>query len=164
MLVEQPSDDSHALRLPLDVRGEHQVAALRVAASLLAVVGGIWLLALPYRVPRVVALLGLGFGILFMRRALRARTLDAASHYLELGRDALRIQNGEQLQIVPWDEVQAVRVDEDRLLVAVERRAASPLEIEPRYRGLALYELGSALHEALEAARKRGGCAPASDG
>jgi hypothetical protein len=55
-------------------------------------------------------------------------------------------------------------VDEDRLLLRVARRRGRPLEIEPRYGGVGLYELLEAVRGARERADGRGGCAPAEDG
>jgi hypothetical protein len=158
--------EGNVLRLVVDARGEREIAGLRVVAAIVALIGGLWLLALPYPVPRAFAVAGLLFAAVFLRRAMRTRTrsLDATRHYLELGRDALGLREGDATIVVPWAEVSAVRIDDDRLVVIVELRDARPLEIEPRFQGLALHELGAAIQQAFSAARSGGGCASALDG
>ena len=165
-MVDQADRDTESLRFPLDARSERQTASLRVVAALLALLAGGWLLALPYPLLYLFALASLAFAVIFLGSAARMRTrsLRAQDHYLDLGPDALRVREGDRVQIVPWGEVRSVRVDEDRLVVWVDRGTGPSPELEPRYRGLSLHGLGAAVHRAFCAAQKRGGCAPAVDG
>jgi hypothetical protein len=112
------------VRLPLDLRAERAIARLRVSAALMVALASGWLLALPYPLPRLFALAGFGFALLWFVRAARMRRQirGAADHYLELARDALRLREGERSERVPWSEVESISVDEDRLLLRVARR------------------------------------------
>ena len=81
----------------LDAQSERGAAVLRIAAALVVAVAATWLLALPYAVPRAVAVAGLMFAILWIARNLRVagRTLDPAEHYLELTAGALCLREGD---------------------------------------------------------------------
>jgi hypothetical protein len=165
-MIDQTDRDTASVRLALDAQSERQTASLRVVAALLALVAGCWLFALPYPLLYVFALASLAFAAIFLASAarMRKRSLHAQEHYLDLGPDALRVREGDRVQIVPWREVKSVRIDEDRLVVWVDRGTGPALELEPRYRGLSLHALAAAVHGAFSAAQKRGGCAPAIDG
>ena len=154
------------VRLPLDLPAERAIARLRVSAALLVSLASGWLLALPYPLPRAFAVAGFAFAVLWLVRAvrMRRRIRGAADQYLELDRDALRLRDGEREELVPWSEVESIAVDEDRLLLRVARRAGKPLEIEPQYGGVGLYDLFEAVCGARTRAGGRGGCAPAEDG
>lgn len=158
-MMERAGEQS--IRLALDERGERSAAKLRIAAALVVVVASVWLLALPYPVPRAFAVAGLLFSALWLARSLRqqAEVRDPAQHYLELSPEFLLLRSGAAQDRVPWPEVAALAVDEERLLLRVARRRGPPLEIEPRYQGLGLH----ALHAAVEAARQRARCALAPD-
>ena len=139
-------------RYPLDVRAEREAAYLRMIAAILALVGGAWLLALPYIVPRVLAVVGILFAAAFLRRAARAR--GAAEHsYLEIGPAGLSICEGDRVERVPFSEILSVSVDDDRLSVVIARRNKPALEIEPRYRGLNLQKLATAIHTGFVSSR-----------
>jgi len=163
MPVTEPRD---GMRYELDVRAEREAALLRAGAALVVSLAGAWLFALPYSVPRVFAIAGFGFALLWAVRAVRARRRirNPGEHYLELGRDALRLRDGAQLHEVPWRDVQSISIDEDRLLLRIAHREGAILEIEPRYRGVALPALYDAVRAARSRAAGRGGCAPAPDG
>ena len=47
-----------------------------------------------------------------------------------------------------WDDIASISADEDRLVVAVAPREGEPVVIPPRYGGLGMYELESAIEEA----------------
>jgi hypothetical protein len=165
--VAQPEPAAQdVVRLPLDLRAERAIARLRASAALIVVLASGWLLALPYPLPRLFALAGFGFALLWLVRAARTRRQirGAADHYLELDREALRLREGERSERVPWSEVDSIAVDEDRLLLRVARRGGPPLEIEPRYGRMGLYELFEAIRGARARAADGGGCAPAADG
>jgi hypothetical protein len=84
-------------------------------------------------------------------------------HFLELGDDALRLSEGDRVQVVPWTDVVSVSVDEDRLRVSIARRAGPVLEIEPRYvrtGSTGLADLAQAIHAAhRRACPEQGGAA-----
>jgi hypothetical protein len=153
-------------RYELDVRAEREAALLRGGAALLVLFAGTWLFALPYSVPRVFAAIGFVFAALWLVRAARIgrRIQKPAEHYLELGRDALRLREGELLHELPYGEIASVSIDEDRLVLRIARRQGPTLEIEPRYRGVALHALCDAIRAARSRASGRGGCAPGQDG
>ena len=161
-----PTQPPATLRYELDVRAEREAALLRSAGAIVALIAGTWLMVLPYAVPRVFAAAGFVFAILWLVRALRIRQRirSAGEHYLELAEDALRLRDGAQLHELPWSEVAAVSIDEDRLLLRIARRDGGVLEIEPRYRGAGLHALCDAIRAARARAARRGGCAPAGDG
>jgi hypothetical protein len=165
-MADQEGSARGVVHLPLDARAERGTAALRWVAAFLSLFGGLWLLALPYPLPRAIAVLGLVFSAIFLRQAARSRgqSLRAADHYLEITPDELRLRQGDKLEILPWSEVQSVAIDEDHLTVTVARKDGPPLELEPRYSGLGLRALGEAVHRGLASAKRRGGCAPATDG
>ncbi len=159
-------DSEQTVRLELDTQSERGAALLRTAAALLVAVSATWLLALPYAVPRAVAVVGLVFAILWIARSLRttARAGDPAEHYLELTDSALCLREGPVSERVPWLDIAGLALDEDRLLLRVVRRQGPPLEIEPRYRGLGLHALYEAVAAAWERARAPQVVAPAGDG
>jgi hypothetical protein len=159
-------DSEQTVRLVLDAQSERGAALLRIAAALIVAVSATWLLALPYAVPRAVAVAGLVFAILWIGRSLRVtgRTPDPAEHYLELTAGALCLREGTTFERVPWLDIAALSLDEDRLLVRVMRTQGPPLEIEPRYRGVGLHALYEAVTTAWLKARTPQGCAPAGDG
>lgn len=130
---------SAARRYESDARAELQALRLRGVAGIVALVAGAWLLALPDWLPRVFGLAGCAFGVLWIVRWKRGAA-PPSSTYLELRDDALVRRTGDAVEVVPWSDVRDVEVDEDRLVVRVDRAAAEPLWIEPRY-GLALYAL-----------------------
>jgi GNAT superfamily N-acetyltransferase len=161
-----PDDSEQTVRLALDVAAERATDRLRLTAAAIAAAAGLWLLALPYAVPRAIAIAGLLFATLWTARSLRrgADAEDPAEHYLELSPAALSLRAGSLIDRVPWPEVAGVAVDEDRLLLRVVRRHGPPLEIEPRYRGLGLHALYEAVADAWRKAGAERGCAPAGDG
>jgi hypothetical protein len=152
------------VRFELDTRAARETSALRALAAIVVLIGAIWLFTLPFAVPRVFALAGLVFAVFWLRGAAKRRARLPALHYLELGREALVLHDGDSEQIAPWAEVESVAVDEDRLVVIVARRGRPALAIEPQYRGVTLHALAERIQQALAAAREHGGCAPAEDG
>lgn len=126
-------------RYESDARAELQALRLRGVAGVVAVVAGAWLLVLPDWLPRLFGLAGCMFGALWIARWKRGAA-PPSSTYLELRDDALVRRTGGTVEVVRWADVRDVEVDEDRLVVRVDRGADEPLWIEPRY-GLALYAL-----------------------
>jgi hypothetical protein len=152
-------DERPCIRFELDDRAERGATALRVGAALVTMLAGAWLLLLPYSVPRVFAVAGLCFAALWLVRAARARRMAklpagaGPRDYLELRPDALCMRNHGTEQVIPWGEVVSVAIDEDRLMVVVERKNASAIMLEPQYRGTALHPLAEAVHDALVRSR-----------
>ena len=152
-------DERPCIRFELDDRAERGATALRVGAALVTMLAGVWLLLLPYSVPRFFAVAGLCFAALWLVRAARARrkakllTGAELRDYLELRPEALCMRHGGTEQVIPWGEVVSVAIDEDQLLVVVERRNASAIMLEPHYRGTALRPLAEAVHDALVRSR-----------
>lgn len=152
-------DERPCIRFELDDRAEQGATALRVGAALVTMLAGAWLLLLPYSVPRLFAVAGFCFAGLWLVRAVRARRKARLLHpeeprdYLELRPEALCLRQGGTERVIPWGEVVSVAIDEDRLLVVVERKNASAIMLEPQYRGTALRPLAEAVHDALVRSR-----------
>jgi hypothetical protein len=159
-------DERPCMRFELDDRAERGGTALRVSAALITVVAGGWLFALPYLAPRVFALAGFVFAAAWFVRAMRASKTQRrpTEHYLELRPDALCVRAGAAEQIVPWHEITAIAIDDDRLQVIVERQNCAALVLEPQYRGLGLRPMAEAVQDALTHARNTELCTQAAHG
>jgi hypothetical protein len=83
-------------------------------------------------------------------KALRRAKIRVA---LRLDEEGLHLEEGERRTDVPWGVVDAVEVDEDRLVVRVVRRGDDPLVVEPIWRGTSVYALADAVRAARDAAR-----------
>lgn len=138
-------------RFELDVHAERSTGLLRLGGAALVGACAVWIAlsdpsALGWVAALVAALASVGWVVSWRRGRKRARR--AGEWYLELGPEALVLaEGGDRLQ-VPWSEVERVLVDEDRLVVRLERAGQAPLDIQPRYRGVGLEELGAAIHAA----------------
>ena len=143
-------------RFTLDIRGESQSMTLRKAAAWLALFSGAWLLTLPYAIPRAFAVAGLGFAVLWLAGSIRTQRIlhSAHQHFLEIDATGIGLCEGGEPIRVPWQEVQSVAIDHDRLHIVVMRNDAPDLVIEPRYQGISLQELAQTLSHGL--ARGRG--------
>lgn len=151
-------DERPCVRFELDERAERGSAVLRMVAALLTIAAGIWAFALPYLAPRLFALAGFAFAALWLVRALRmlrSGRRTPSAHYLELRDNALCLREGSEEQIVPWEEITQIAIDEDRLLVVVERRNSAALLLEPQYRGVGLRPMADAVQQALVRSRHR---------
>ena len=142
---------SDTRRYESDARAELHGLRLRAAAGAVALLAGAWLLLLPGWLPRLFGAAGCGFGALWIARWRRGPAPPAGT-YLEVTDDMLVRRTGDRVERTPWSEVRDVEVDEDALVVRVEREGADPLLIEPRY-GLGLY----ALRDELRLAWRRAG-------
>jgi hypothetical protein len=148
-------------RLRRSARHEREHALLLGAAAALCVLTSLWLLAVGGTWPRLFALAGLGFGWLFALRARRAWGAAAAApdSFLELAAAGLRVCDGGQGQLLPWSQIRAVDVDEERLVVAlVGQDGRKLLEIEPCYGDLGVHDLRDTLTAAWQAAQPDDGC------
>jgi hypothetical protein len=139
-----------AVRYELDVRNERAIAWLRIVGSVVVAGGVIWLLSLgPGLIGVVLGAVGglasLGWLLVGLRGRKRANE-HAGAHYLEVSDEGFVLAEGAKVQRVRWSEVKSVAVDEDRLVVRVERKGAEPgVVVEPRYRGQSVYALAEAL-------------------
>lgn len=146
MVVEPPTQ-----RLALDVREVRDRTRLRVLASLPALLGGAWLAWVGDGwLLRTLAAAGLVFATIWLVLARRsgAQLAHAEEHYLDIGTDALQVRAGSQARTLAWSDVEAVEIDEDRLVVLLRVRGVRPLAVEPMYGGLTLAELAATLQRA----------------
>jgi hypothetical protein len=132
----------------LDVREVRDRMQLRLIASLPAFMGGLWLLWIADSLLlRILAVAGLVFAVVWVglaRRSVR-QLASAADHYLDIGDRGLTLKAGAQSRSLAWSEVDAVEIDEDRLVVRVRVRGADSLIVEPQYGELGLRELAEAI-------------------
>lgn len=137
---------------------ERSVARLRLVAAAVVGVGAVWLALLgPPPAGWLCVVGGLGASIMWLVMAFRARrrTADADRQRLVLGPDGLALVEGARERTVPWDAVDAVEIDEERLVVRVLVRGEEPVAIEPRYGGLGAYDLREAIRRAWDAGSDR---------
>ena len=133
------------LVLAMDVRAERDVARLRLAGAITCGLGAASIAVLqPTRIGFaavvLAALASLGWTVSFVR-ARRRRAVPTA-YTLTLRDAGLELREGPRTAYIAWEEVRAVEVDEDRLVVLVSRRdGAPPLVLEPRYEGTSVYTL-----------------------
>jgi len=138
----------------LDRRAESAVGALRFVAAgvvalstfCLAVQGPglvMWVII-------VLAWLATAFWLVAGSRA-RRRVREPGRWFLALRQDALELAEGERTTRVAWGEIKNVEVDEDRLVIVVERQSGPPVVIEPRYESVTIHELRNAIAGAVAA-------------
>ena len=144
------------LVLAMDVRAERDVARLRLAGAVTCGLGGASIAVLQptrigYAAAVMAALAALGWTISFVR-ARRRRAVPTA-YTLTLRDAGLELCEGTRTANVAWEDVRAVEVDEDRLVVLVHRRdGAAPLVLEPRYEGTSVYTLCELVAQRVSAA------------
>ena len=144
----EPGAADAPLTLPLDISGERAQARVRVTAAWLAMAAGIWLAAVDAAVwLRVTALTSVAFSVrwLMVQRAARAALSDPTQHYLEITREHLVIAEGSSQRTIARQEIRAIELDEDRLVVVVRLLDGQAQTIEPRYGKLGPRELGETL-------------------
>ena len=152
---ERGAQPAGTQRFVLDVRGERQSMMLRQGAAYLVLCAGAWQMALPYAVPRAFAVAGFVFAALWLVGSLRTRRVlqNAHEHFLELDAAGIGLCEGGTTLRVPWQEVQSVAINHDRLHIVVVRTNAQDLVIEPRYQGMDLQKLAETLSRALKQGR-----------
>ena len=147
-----------ALRLELDGDVERDQARLRLVAAIVALLAGAWLawVADAWWL-RLTGMASVLFSARFAQkaRAARAAERDAGAHYLEITADHVTLADGATQRTVARERVQAVELDEDRLIVVLRLSGGEELPIEPRYGGLPPRELGETLRRALWAPAHR---------
>lgn len=132
----------------LDVREVRDRMLLRAIASVPALLGGLWLLWIGNGLLlHVLALAGVVFSAIWVALARRSvrQLASADDHYLDIADRGLTLRNGAQERSLAWSEVDAVEIDEDRLVVRVRVRGADSLLVEPQYGELGLRELAEAI-------------------
>lgn len=145
---EPPAMSEPRRRFELDVAAERSTGNLRLVGAALVAACAVWIAAsepsaLGWVAAVLTALAAAGWVAAWRHGRRRARR--AEDWYLELGDEALLLAEGPERLQVPWTDVHEVQVDEDRLVVRLERRNDKPLEIQPRYEGAGLHELGEAV-------------------
>lgn len=135
-----------------EMRGERSADRLRLAAAVLVSAGAIWNLVLARNPATIaVAALALVAAIAWARRWARyerARPPGARTR-LELSPEGLVLTPPVGApRSVAWADVRGVEVDQDYLVVRVILEGAEPLVIEPVFDGVAIDELGDAIHVA----------------
>ncbi len=145
-------------RYELDARSERATANLRLLGAAVVAACAAWMASSsPSALGWLFVLLALlaSGGWLAAGLSGRRRARRAGDYFLEAGPEGLLLADGERRLHVPWSEILAVNVDEERLTVEVTRRTGDPLVVQPRYRGIGVHELGRALDEA-----RRGATSP----
>lgn len=136
---------------------ESEYGALRLVGAIATAAGSITLVALqPSLFGWMCAFVGFGISGMWIGRWLQARRMTdrADEHFLALAPSGLELSAGAARTEVGWDAVEAVRVNEDRLVLEIAHRDGDTLKIDPRYGGLGLYDLEAAVSSAWEAAKK----------
>ncbi len=138
------------------------MAALRIAAAIVATCAAIAIVLSrppPFAWLCVAAALAVSVFWLVNGARARRRAADAAGHRIVLSNRALTLLEGSTERSVPWDRVEALEVDEEKLVVRIDVAAEPSVVIEPRYGQLGVYDLAEVLRRAWEAGRvaKRSG-------
>ena len=74
--------------------------------------------------------------------------------HLDIGPDGLTIAFGDTMAEVRWTEVEAIELDEERLLIVVRRAEGDAVEIPPVWEGVGLDELYSRIEGTWDGARR----------
>ncbi len=144
--------------LPLDRDAERSVALLRLVAAVVVAGAAIWLALLRPAGAVWICILGslvASLAWLGMAAAARRRLRRAQDHRLVLDPEGLALVDGDRERRAPWEAVEAVEVDEDRLVVVVRVRGEdAPIVVEPRYGGLGVLDLDAAIRAARDQAER----------
>lgn len=123
---------------------------LRLVASLPAFAGGVWLLWIgDSLLLRLLALAGVVFSVIWVALARRSvrQLLRAGDHYLDIGTGGFTLTAGAEQRFVAWSDLEAVEIDEDRLLVRLRVTGADSMLVEPQYGELGLRELAKTIED-----------------
>jgi hypothetical protein len=135
----------------LDVREVRDRVRLRLLATVPAFAGGAWLLWTgDTLLLRALAVAGIVFAAVWVRSVRRtlAQVAHSKDHYLDIGPDGLTLGAGPAARSIPWSEIAAVEIDEDRLVVQLRLRSSGSLAVEPHYGALGLRELAETIERA----------------
>lgn len=131
-----------------DVGGGRAIASLRLLGAVVVLAGGAWLVvSTPTPFAGGMALLALLVALAWIGGYVRSRR-RTATLVLSLTPEALEVTLGDRVDRAAWADVAAVVVDEDRLVVKIERRSGEPLVLDPLWRGLGVYDLEAAIRAA----------------
>ena len=137
-----------------DVGGGRAIASLRLLGAAVVLAGGVWLVvSTPTAWAAGIALLALLAAVGWIAGYVRSRRRTTPKLLLRLTPEAIEIVLAERIDRAPWVEVSDVVIDEDRLVVRIERHAGEPLVLEPLWRGLGAYALADAIRAAWEASQ-----------
>lgn len=138
-----------------DRRGEGSVTLLRAVGAVLTAVCVVWLgFVLRNWVGLLMGLLGTLFVLVWAAMIAKARKRARASSVsLRLTPEALVYDDGDLHTEIRWPDVRSVEVDEERLVVRIERAEGEPQHVEPMFRGIGVYDLADAVRSAWLAAR-----------
>jgi hypothetical protein len=156
---------SEPQRLFLDTRELRDRTRLRLTASLPALVGGLWLVwTTGSWLLRAFALAGVTFATIWLVIARRTaiQLSNAPDHYLDIGAEALQVCAGAERRTLAWTDIEAVEIDEDRLVVSLRLSGGGRLVIEPQYGELDLPELAERLERSRARAMTRVGAGETS--
>ncbi len=137
-------------RFEMDAGAERATGRFRLVAAMVTLAAVVWLATSgPGMVGWAIAVLGtlVSVGWLASYRRGRRRAAEAHRFFLELDTEGLTLAEGEVEHHIAWADMKDVEVDEERLVVSVSRRGGPPLTIQPRYRGVSLLELATAIRE-----------------
>jgi hypothetical protein len=140
-------------RFQASAQDQRTLAALRGCTGVLALLGSLALLLGRLPIPAfLVALLGLAMSVAWLRQSRklwrRARTAKLAT--LVVHRAGVAVDD----TFIPFDQVTAFEVDEERLDVKVCLASGDTLRIEPQYQGVDIYALVRTLQDALGASQR----------
>jgi len=129
-------------------------STLRLVLGVVSTIASLWLWAVdPRPVPRMAALLGLIFGLLWTWRFVRRRSQPLAEDRLILDAQTVKLRRNGLEEAIPWGGVSRVELDHDALVVCLIRSEGKELRIDPGYGGLGLSALGELLQKHLLASR-----------
>ncbi len=149
------SPSGPAARLGLDIGATLAVGRLRLVGALVvlpsSIVFALGGAPLHYTLGGLGALVSIGWGVAWARS--RRAVDDADARYLELGDAGLLLVEGETRAALPWSDLRSLKVDEERLVLVLERRSGDALRIEPIWGGLGVYDLRDRVQAAYDGAR-----------
>lgn len=136
-----------------DLANDHSVMLLRGIAAVWTLACVVWLgLVLRNWVGLLMGLLGTLFSLVWAGMIAKARKRASTRVALRLTPDALVYEDAGRRSEVPWAEVRAVEVDEERLVVQVDRLEGEPVLLESMFRGVGVYDIADAVRAAWLAA------------
>ncbi|MEO0323531.1 MAG: hypothetical protein AAF447_11285 [Myxococcota bacterium] len=142
-------------RLVVDAGQERAVGRFRLLAALASVPAAALVLATDPPLPlALLAFAGLliGVGWLFAFRAARRRAAGP-ERALVLGAHALRLELGGPPEDIPWRRMDAVELDDERLMVRIKRPGQRDLTLASPGGGLSLEDFHARMEARWQAAR-----------
>lgn len=136
-----------------DLANDHSVMILRGVAALWTIGCVVWLgFVLKNWVGLLMGLLGTLFSLVWAAMIAKARKRNKQHVALRLTPDALVYEDGGRGSEIAWADVRAVEVDEERLVVQVDRSEGEPVLLESMFRGVGVYDIADAVRAAWLAA------------